>query len=74
MKLQGRVISFSTCREGQAGEYLHFSAHGSVENKMQEAVLKRSQGAEGSCSSAITVISLLTIYGVEMGASELCDS
>lgn len=59
MKLQGWLISFSTRREGQAGDYLHFSACGSVENKKHEPVLKRSQEAEGvmglyyhSCFSA----------------------
>lgn len=59
MKLQGWLISFSTRREGQAGDYLHFSACGSVENRKHEPVLKRSQEAEGvmglyhhSCFSA----------------------
>lgn len=74
MKLQGWLMSFSTRREGQAGDYLHFSACGSGENKKHEAVLKRSQGAEGSRVSAITVVSLLTVCGMETGASELCDS
>lgn len=74
MKLQGGLISFSTRREGQAGDYLHFSACGSVENKKHEPVLKRSQEAEGVMGLYHHSVSLLTVCGMETGASELCDA